>query len=70
MITENPTVECFTEIPEALHESVQRYLEINKRHDFNDVVAMALSLFILQNKGPADKQAGRIYLDTLFRSPT
>jgi Protein of unknown function (DUF2811) len=68
MITEDLTVELLVGIPESLHESVQGYLETHRTHSYDDVVSMALSLFILQNRSPSDKNASRIYLNTLFRT--
>ncbi|MUH01108.1 DUF2811 domain-containing protein [Scytonema sp. UIC 10036] len=61
----NTTVGIFTEIPEALHESLKIYLETHPDWDQNRVLTAALSLFLLQN-GESDRRAARVYLETLF----
>lgn len=61
----NKTVSIFTVIPEALHESLNNYLETHPDWDQNRVLTAALSLFLLQN-GESDRHAARIYLETLF----
>ncbi|MFM2063332.1 MAG: hypothetical protein RLZZ507_3002 [Cyanobacteriota bacterium] len=61
----NTTVSIFTVIPEALHESLKNYLETHPDWDQTRVLTAALSLFLLQN-GESDRQAARIYLETLF----
>ncbi|KYC37784.1 hypothetical protein WA1_04515 [Scytonema hofmannii PCC 7110] len=61
----NTTVGIFTEIPEALHESLKIYLETHPDWDQNRVMTAALSLFLLQN-GESDRRAARVYLETLF----
>jgi predicted TPR repeat methyltransferase len=61
----NTTVGIFTEIPEALHESLKIYLDTHPDWDQNRVLTAALSLFLLQN-GESDRRAARVYLETLF----
>ncbi|GAA6622019.1 DUF2811 domain-containing protein [Scytonema sp. NUACC26] len=61
----NTTVGIFSEIPEALHESLKIYLETHPDWDQNRVLTAALSLFLLQN-GESDRRAARVYLETLF----
>lgn len=63
------TISILAEIPEALHESLKNYLERHPDWDQDRVFAAALSLFLLQN-GDSDRQAARIYLDTLFKHPS
>ncbi len=64
----NITVSILAEIPEELHESVTQYLEAHAEWDQDRLFAAALSLFLLQN-GECDRQAGRVYLDSLFHQP-
>lgn len=59
------TVSILAEIPEALHETLQSYLESHPDWDQDRVFAAALSLFLIQN-GNSDRRAARVYLDTLF----
>lgn len=61
----NATVSILTEIPEQLHESLKRYLETHPDWDQDRVLTAALSLFLLQN-GNSDRNAARVYLETLF----
>ena len=71
----NTSVSILTEIPEALHESLQGYLDAHPDWDQDRVFSTALSLFLLQN-GTSDtpealqscRQAARIYLESLFQS--
>ncbi|MEM7725345.1 MAG: DUF2811 domain-containing protein [Cyanobacteria bacterium P01_A01_bin.45] len=63
----NTTVSIFTEIPEALHESLKNYLEKHPDWDKDRVLTAALSLFLLQN-GDGDRHAARVYLETLFHT--
>jgi len=72
----NSTVSLLIEIPEALHESLKNYLELRPDWDQDRVLTAALSLFLLQNRGtdpapenPYQRQASRIYLDTMFKRP-
>jgi hypothetical protein len=61
------TVSIFTEIPESLHESLQKYLETHPDWDQTRVLTAALSLFLLQN-GDSDRRAARVHLETLFHN--
>ncbi len=71
----NTSVSILTEIPEALHESLQGYLDTHPDWDQDRVLTAALSLFLLQN-GTSDtsealqscRQAARLYLESLFQS--
>jgi hypothetical protein len=70
------SVSILTEIPEELHESLQRYLEAHPNWDQDRVFAAALSLFLLENeKGQLDPQSqnyfscARVYLETLLQQP-
>lgn len=63
-----------TEIPQELHESLQRYLEEHPSWDQDRVLAAALSLFLLQNsqnkveKNPQTyRSCAQVYLETLFQ---
>jgi Protein of unknown function (DUF2811) len=62
-------VSIFVEIPETLHESLIGFLENRPEWDQDRVFSAAVSLFLLQNRNPSDRQAGRIYLDSLFQRP-
>jgi hypothetical protein len=62
------------EIPQELHESLQRYLDEHPNWDQNRVLAAALSLFLLQhsqNKVEQNPQnyrnCAQVYLETLFQ---
>ncbi|MBV6622971.1 MAG: DUF2811 domain-containing protein [Rivularia sp. (in: Bacteria)] len=59
------TVSLYAVVPEALHESLKNYLETHPDWDQDRVLTAALSLFLLQN-GDSDRQAARVYLETLF----
>lgn len=70
------TVSLLIEVPEALHEALANYLELRPDWDQDRVFTAALSLFLLQNRGTDSapdkvhqRQASRIYLDTLFKRP-
>ncbi len=72
----NSTVSLLIEIPEVLHESLRTYLEMRPDWDQDRAFTAALSLFLLQNRGTeslpdksSQRQASRIYLDTLFKRP-
>jgi hypothetical protein len=52
------------EIPEALHKSLEGFLDSHSDWDQDRLFAAALSLFLMQNS--ADSLAARTYLDTLF----
>ncbi len=67
------TVSILAEIPEALHESLQVYLENHSTWDQDRVFAAALSQFLLQTgegKTPQEAESyrscARVYLETLF----
>lgn len=62
------TVSVLAEIPEELHQVLSRYLEAHPGWDQDRVFAAALSLFLLQNAN-GDRQAARVYLDSLFQHP-
>jgi hypothetical protein len=64
------------EIPEVLHDSLRTYLELRPDWDQDRVFIAALSLFLIQNRSSDSfsesshqRQASRIYLDTLFKRP-
>jgi hypothetical protein len=61
----NTTISILTEIPEDLHEALTGYLETHRNWDQDRLFVAALSLFLLQNGGD-DRQAARVYLDTLY----
>lgn len=67
-------VSLSTEIPQELHESLQRYLDEHPTWDQDRVLAAALSLFLLQNSQNKVEQSpetyrscAQVYLETLFR---
>jgi hypothetical protein len=62
-------ISLFVEIPEALHQSLANFLDTRPEWDQDRVFSAAISLFLLQNRLPeqaSDRQAARIYLDSLF----
>lgn len=66
-------VNLSTEIPQELHESLQRYLDEHPNWDQDRVLAAALSLFLLQNSQNKVEQSSQmyrscaqVYLETLF----
>ncbi len=62
-------ISLFVEIPEALHQSLANFLDTRPEWDQDRVFSAAISLFLLQNRLPDqgnDRQAARIYLDSLF----
>lgn len=72
----NTTISLLIEVPEVLHDAMKNYLEMRPDWDQDRVFTAALSLFLLQNRGPEcapdtvhQRQASRIYLDTLFKRP-
>lgn len=72
----NGSISLLVEIPEVLHESMRSYLESRPDWDQDRVFTAALSLFLLQNRGTdslseklSQREASRIYLDTLFKRP-
>lgn len=60
-----PMVSLLVEVPEELHESLQRYLDSHPAWNQQRAFCAALSLFLMQN-GNCDRRVNRIYLDTLF----
>jgi predicted TPR repeat methyltransferase len=62
----HPIISILTDLPEALHNSLIRYLEQHPDWDQDQVLTAALSLFLLQN-GECDRQTTSVYLDTLFK---
>lgn len=64
----NTTVSILAEIPEELHEALSRYLDTHSDWDQDRLFAASVSLFLLQN-GDCDRQAARVYLDSLFKHP-
>jgi hypothetical protein len=72
----NPSISLQVEIPELLHEALRSYLEVRPDWDQDRVFTASLSLFLLQNRSGdsalesgLQRQASRIYLDTLFKHP-
>lgn len=72
----NLSISLLTEIPEALHDALQNYLELRPDWDQDRLVTAAIALFLLQNRGTDSapdrahqRQASRIYLNTLFKRP-
>ncbi|HIK16339.1 MAG TPA: DUF2811 domain-containing protein [Leptolyngbyaceae cyanobacterium M33_DOE_097] len=72
----NTSISLQVEIPEILHEALKSYLELRPDWDQDRVFTASLSLFLLQNRsgdsaleGAFQRQASRIYLDTLFKHP-
>lgn len=45
----NPNISILAEIPEELHKSLKEYLDAHPAWDQDQVFAVALSLFFLQN---------------------
>lgn len=70
-------VSTVSEIPEELHDQMAKFLESRPDWDSDRVMTAALSLFLLQNspdrgdssRSESDRQAARIYLDSLFKRP-
>lgn len=54
------------EIPEELHQTLQRFLESRDHWDRDRLFQASLALFLLQN-GMNDRKTSRFYLDALFR---
>lgn len=70
----NGSVSILTDIPEALHESLQDYLETHVTWDQDRVIVAALSRFLLENEktqpNPTSQNyftCARIYLETHFQ---
>ncbi|MEM9486135.1 MAG: DUF2811 domain-containing protein [Cyanobacteria bacterium P01_F01_bin.116] len=59
------TVSTVVEVPEALHLSVQDYLDTHDKWSEARVIQAALSLFLMQN-GVNQPHVNDIYLDSLF----
>jgi hypothetical protein len=53
------------EIPEALHQAMQTYLEDHSAWSQHRVCCAAVSLFLMQN-GVSNRNINRLYLDTIF----
>lgn len=65
------TVSLLVEIPEDLHEALEKYLEIRPEWDQDRTFTAALSMLLLQSRTAEDdkhtqRQCSRIYLDTVF----
>lgn len=70
----NGSVSILTDIPEALHESLQDYLETHGTWDQDRVIVAALSRFLLESEenqaNPTSQNyltCARIYLETQFQ---
>jgi hypothetical protein len=63
----NSTVCLLAELPESLHCALRGYLDRHPDWDQDRAIAAALSLFLMQNN--TDRNAARVYLDTLFGEP-
>ncbi|MEM9089150.1 MAG: DUF2811 domain-containing protein [Cyanobacteria bacterium P01_F01_bin.53] len=63
------SVSLSVEIPEELHASVQHYLDTHSGWGQDRLFCAAISLFLMQN-GVTKHQVSRIYLDSLFGSPS
>ena len=65
-VTATPaTVSLMIEIPEALHMSIQEYLNTHELWSQERVMQAALSLFLMQNGSP-QPHVNKLYLDSLF----
>jgi hypothetical protein len=63
-----PNAVCLqVEIPEELHNMVQRFLQNHDRWDQDRLFQAALALFLIQH-GLSDRYTSRLYIDTLFQS--
>jgi hypothetical protein len=70
----NGSVSILTDIPEALHESLQDYLETHTTWDQDRVIVAALSRFLLENEktqlNPTSQTyitCARIFLETQYQ---
>ncbi|MFW6359084.1 MAG: DUF2811 domain-containing protein [Chroococcales cyanobacterium] len=70
----NTNISILAEIPEELHQSLQKYLDTHPTWDQDRIFAAALSLFLLQNGdrnateiSPNNRDCARVYLETLFQ---
>lgn len=68
------SISILTEIPEELHESLQNYLDTHPNWDQDQVFAVALSVFLLQNEkkqaakpSQTYKNCTKVYLENLFQ---
>jgi len=68
MIKVQTKVNILAEIPEGLHQALERYLERYPDWDQERVFSAAISLFLLQN-GASDRRASQCYLNSLFNRP-
>ena len=59
------TVSLMVEVPEALHLSMQDYLNTHELWSQERVMQAALSLFLMQN-GVNQPHVNSLYLDSLF----
>ena len=59
------TVSLMVEVPEALHLSMQDYLNTHELWSQGRVMQAALSLFLMQN-GVNQPHVNQLYLDSLF----
>jgi hypothetical protein len=64
-VTSEPSVSLNVEIPEALYDSLQDYLESHESWSSHRLFCASLSLFLMQN-GTQDRRVNRLYLDALF----
>ncbi|MEM8611004.1 MAG: DUF2811 domain-containing protein [Cyanobacteria bacterium P01_H01_bin.105] len=64
-IKNQATVSLMVEIPEALHLSIQSYLDVHELWSQERMMQAALSLFLLQN-GVNKPHINSLYLDSLF----
>ena len=55
-----------TELPESVFRALQAYLDEHPNASMDDVLATALSLFLLQNGQGDRREISRAYLDGLF----
>lgn len=67
-VTGQTTVSLMVEIPEALHLSIQDYLEVHELWSQERMMQAALSLFLMQN-GVNQPHVNSLYLDSLFGAP-
>lgn len=63
--TDPVTISLMIEIPEALHESVQEYIDTHELWSQERVMQAAISLFLMQN-GANQPHVNKLYLDSLF----
>lgn len=67
-VKDQTTVSLMVEIPEALHLSIQDYLNVHELWSQERMMQAALSLFLMQN-GVNQPHVNSLYLDSLFGSP-